>query len=275
MVVELVEKYYIQYAPFYCSMILYATNKSGEERFSNSAVESEFKFLKNIFLDHDRFPLNIFIRHIYEYHVSRTLDVIAAAARRSNKSKQKKKESFELQEEDHTEIWRKRKQKNRTPKYMGLKVRHIPENLKLPSVNTIASDATTFVDSNIKNIESPHDDDIEKTSEKTIPSQPKKVSSKKKVTALPSDMKEIYEDVISKAAVSSKVNTESGHYVSTNEGELQTALEDHRKQMKLRAESNKTQKRTELMEGGLIIYERAKNEDGKYLTVNLSIIFNT
>lgn len=261
-VVDLIEKYYIQYAPFYCSMILYSTERSGEERYSNSAVESEFKFLKNIFMDHDRYALNIFIRHVYEYHVGRTLEVIAAAARKGNKSARKSTSCPNLQEEDSVEIWRRRKTKKKTPKYMPVKVRHDPKNLKTKSID-FAMEARKFVDSNLIDIEKVEEADIAKTLSKSLPCLSAKKSSKK--TSLPDDMNEIYNDVIKKALSIAKADQDSCQYKSPNDGELQTCLKKHRYDMQKRAEEHSLEKRSEMYHGSLIIYERTKKVDGKQL----------
>lgn len=59
-VVDLFQNNYVQYSPFFCSMMLYATDRSTESRYSNSAVESEFNFIKNNFGGHNRFPINVY-----------------------------------------------------------------------------------------------------------------------------------------------------------------------------------------------------------------------
>lgn len=123
-ITDLLQNYYIQYAPFYCSMMLVKSNRTSESRFSNSIIESEFNFIKNNFGNHDRFPINIFVRNIYEYHTGRVLNVLSDAANKSkrrafNRKKILKRLNTSSQpEQDHVEVWSRRPKQKRKPKFV-------------------------------------------------------------------------------------------------------------------------------------------------------------
>lgn len=90
-VVELIKKYYVPYAPLWCSMILYKTQRHTHGSISNALVEAEFNFIKNNFHNLGPEKLNIFVRRHYEYYSGKIKHLFSVAATMSQNQNQPKK----------------------------------------------------------------------------------------------------------------------------------------------------------------------------------------
>lgn len=90
-VVELIKNYYVPYAPLWCSMILYKTQRHTHGSISNALVEAEFNFIKNNFHNLGPEKLNIFVRRHYEYYSGKIKHLFSVAATNSQNQNRPKK----------------------------------------------------------------------------------------------------------------------------------------------------------------------------------------